>query len=128
MPAYNVDTTAITTNRAGSGPDGVLLLGSPVSLVAAGSTNADAPLITSALTLATGGNGSKGVKLPTIAAAGQVCMVCVNGDGDVLIYPGTSQSINGGTATTGAVTAEDDLPHLFVASSLTNWAAMFTAG
>lgn len=92
----------------------------PVATVAAaGSTNADATLVAEGFTLVTAADGTKGVKLPTLAP-GASCTI-KNGAAAVLkIYPGTGKQINGLTATTGSLNIAANTIVTFTAYDTTN--------
>ncbi len=93
----------------------------PTATVAAtGSTAANAAAIAAGFTLVTAADGTKGVKLPT-ASAGLVAIV-KNGAASVLkLYPGTSDKINGGTATTGALELAANTAAILVSYNDVDW-------
>ncbi len=126
--AENSTTRVISGTPVGAFPDGFLPLGAPVALVATGSAATDAAAVTAPFIVTTAGDGTKGIVLPAITAAGQMVAIYNAASGDVKIYPGTSQSINGATATTGNILVEDLSLTLLIATSALNWGAIFTAG
>lgn len=96
----------------------------PVAAVAAaGSDNTNATAITAyGVVHATGADGTKGVKLPT-AAAGKVVIV-KNADAAnaiLKVYPGASDKINSGTATTGALSMAAKTAAMFIAIDDVDW-------
>lgn len=114
--------TVSGTLTASSGLTGNVTL--PVATVAAaGSDNTDAGAITDyGVVHATGADGTKGVILPT-AAAGKVVIV-KNADAAnavLKVYPGASDKINSGTATTGALSMAAKTAAMFVAISDVDW-------
>jgi hypothetical protein len=96
----------------------------PVQSVAAtGSDNTDAAAITTyGVIHATAADGTKGVKLPT-AAAGKVVIVKNSDAANAIlkVYPGASDKINSGTATTGALSMAAKTSAVFVAISDVDW-------
>lgn len=102
-----------------------LLLGSG-SVAASGSSQATATALTYRNNNVTAADGTKGVILPT-AAAGMIVVVynsvATNG---LPVYPATGAAINGGSAN-AAVTIEGKTLAIFVATSTTNWGAIYTA-
>jgi hypothetical protein len=94
----------------------------PVETVAAagsGATTATAATVYGII-VATGADGTKGIKLPTAAAGKQV--VVKNTVAQVLkVYPGTSDKINGGTATTGSLDMASGTSTLLFAYDAENW-------
>lgn len=93
---------------------------SSATAAAAGSTNADATVIGEGFTLVTAADGTKGVKLPA-PSPGAICVV-KNGAAAILkVYPGTGKKINGGTATTGALSMAANTSCVFVAYDTTDW-------
>lgn len=124
--ATNTSTTVITGDFAGAFPDALKLFGAPEALAPAGSTQADAQAITKAFAVVTGADGTKGNVLPAIAAAGQTCVVynatATNG---LKLYPASGSAINGGTVDVN-ISLEGKTLALLVATSTTNWAAIFT--
>lgn len=96
----------------------------PVASVAAAgtdSTNATATTVYGVIH-ATGADGIKGVKLPT-AAAGKVVIVKNSDAANAIlkVYPDTSDKINSGTATTGALSMAAKTAAVFVAISDVDW-------
>jgi len=107
---------------ASSGLTGNVTL--PVATVAAaGSDNTNAGVVADyGVVHATGADGTKGVKLPT-AVAGKVVIV-KNADAAnaiLKVYPGASDKINSGTATTGALSMAAKTAAMFVAISDVDW-------
>lgn len=96
----------------------------PVAAVAAaGADNTDAAAITAyGVVHATGADGTKGVKLPA-AAAGKVIIVKNSDAANAVlkVYPGASDKINSGTATTGALSMAAKTAAMFVAINDVDW-------
>lgn len=99
----------------------------PVAVTPAGSVQGDAAALTlGCLNTVTGADGTKGVILP-VAAAGTVCRVySATATNGLKIYPGTSGTINGGSAN-AAITIEGKTLAILENVDGTNWAASFTA-
>lgn len=95
-------------------------------LAAAGSNQGTAAAITKTLSNVTGANGTLAVRLPT-PVPGQPFFVynsvATNG---LPIFPPSGAAINGGTGD-AAVTIEGKTLAVFIATSATNYAAIFTA-
>lgn len=107
---------------ASSGITGNVTL--PVAAVAAaGSDNTNAAAITAyGVVHATGADGTKGVKLPA-AAAGKVVII-KNADAAnaiLKVYPGASDKINSGTATTGSLNMAAKTAAMFIAINDVDW-------
>lgn len=107
---------------ASSGITGNVTL--PVAAVAAaGNDNTNAAAITAyGVVHATGADGTKGVKLPA-AAAGKVVII-KNADAAnaiLKVYPGASDKINSGTATTGALSMAAKTAAMFIAINDVDW-------
>ena len=104
--------------------------GSPVLLSEAvtplGSTQGTAAALTAPLSVVTGANGTLAVVLPAVVA-GKVMMVygatATNG---LPIFPAVDDDINGGT-TDAAVTIEGKTLAIFIGTSSSTWAAIYTA-
>jgi len=90
------------------------------AVAAAGSDNTDAENITNGFTLVSAANGTKGVKLPT-AVAGDMCIVKNNANAILKVYPNTDDKINGGVATTGALSMAAYTDCILVAYDATDW-------
>lgn len=108
--------------NASSGITGNVTL--PVAAVAAaGNDNTNAAAITAyGVVHATGADGTKGVKLPA-AAAGKVVII-KNADAAnaiLKVYPGASDKINSGTATTGALSMAAKTAAMFIAINDVDW-------
>jgi len=96
----------------------------PVAAVAAaGSDNTDAGTISAyGVVHATGADGTKGVKLPTAAAGKVVIIKNADAANAVLkVYPGTSDKINSGTATTGSLDMAAKTSAVLIAIDDTDW-------
>ena len=94
----------------------------PVETVAAAgaaATTATAATVYGVI-VATGADGTKGIKLPT-AAAGKVAIVKNTVAQILKVYPGTDDKINGGTATTGSLSMAASTSAVFVAYDAENW-------
>ena len=88
---------------------------------AAGANQGAATEVALGFNLVTGADGAKGVKLPT-AVAGQIIIIKNNTSAqNLLVYPGTSDKINGGTATTGTLTMAGLTAAMFIAYDATDW-------
>lgn len=123
-------TGAITLSRAVTAAAGATI-SNALSLeagtaAAAGSAQGDATALGSAAIVhaVTGGDGTKGVKLPT-AVAGDVKIVLNSGAAGLKIYPNTDDKINNGSAN-AAITILKDTMAILVATAADNWAAVFT--
>jgi hypothetical protein len=96
----------------------------PVAAVAAaGSDNTNAAAIANyGVVHATGADGTKGVKLPA-AAAGKVVIVKNSDAANAIlkVYPGASDKINSGTATTGSLSMAAKTAAMFVAIDDVDW-------
>lgn len=97
------------------------------TVAAAGSAQGDATALSGAiLYYETAADGTKGVKLPT-PSAGQIVLVYTTVAANGLkVYPASGGAINGGSAD-AAITMEGKTLAIFIATSATNWAAIFTA-
>lgn len=95
-------------------------------LAATGTNQATGAAITANVVNVTAADGTKAVVLPT-AALGKVVFVynsvATNG---LPVFPASGAAINGGTGD-AAVTIEGKTLAIFVGTSATNWAAIFTA-
>lgn len=95
----------------------------PVATVAAaGSTLADAAQLAAGVSIVSGADGTKGVKLPATPAAGTVVFVKGTTASQVLkVYPDAAATINA-IASNGAISlASGATPAIFVAASATQW-------
>lgn len=127
MTSYNSSTTPITGGPTGAFPDGYQSLGSAEAITPIGSSQATGQAITKAFAVVTGADGTKAVVLPAINAIGQMQMVySATATNGLPIYPASGGAFNGGSAN-AAITIEGKTLAIFVASSLTNWAAIYTA-
>jgi hypothetical protein len=90
------------------------------TVAATGSTNADAASITGyGLTVVSGGDGTKGVILPTAVPGG---IIYIKSTGTVLkVYPAAGGTINALTVTTGGYSTASAGVTILVASSTTQW-------
>lgn len=96
------------------------------TITAAGTTNADATALSSAINRVTTAAASTGVRLMLPETGSQV-MVINSGANACLVYPGTGASINALTATTGGFSVAAGGRALFVGTSSTNWFAVLSA-
>ena len=107
---------------ASSGVTGNVTL--PVAAVAAaGTDNTNAAAITAyGVVHATAANGTKGVKLPA-AAAGKVVIIKNSDAANAVlkVYPGASDKINSGTATTGSLDMAAKTAAMFIAIDDVDW-------
>lgn len=98
------------------------------SLTAAGTTNADALQLTSAINRVTTAALGTGVVLPlALITPGARVTVVNSGANALLVYPGTGATINALTATTGGFSIAAGGRADFVATSATNWFAILSA-
>ena len=107
---------------ASSGITGNVTL--PVAAVAAaGNDNTNAAAITAyGVVHATGADGTKGVKLPAAAAGKVVIIKNADAANSILkVYPGASDKINSGTATTGALSMAAKTAAMFIAIDDVDW-------
>lgn len=95
------------------------------SLAAAGTAQGDAADISDDVTIATGADGVKGVKLPT-AAAGLSYKVYNSGAAALLLYPNTSDDINDGTADAAVSVPPKSVAECYAVDA-TTWAVQITA-
>jgi hypothetical protein len=101
-------------------------LRTPGSLAAAGSVIGNAGAIVDMVTTVTGADDTKGVVLPT-PTAGQVAVIYSStATSGLKVYPHVGGTINDGSAN-AAVVLEGKSMGLFIATSTTNWGAIFTA-
>jgi hypothetical protein len=100
----------------------------PATLVAAGTTNADATILKKSQTLVTGtGATGAGFKMPSDAELG-VPYVIANIAGNVpLVYPPTGGQINGDTVTTGTVSLAARATVILIRLDTVNWCAVLGA-
>ena len=91
------------------------------TVAAAGANQGAAAQLAGGFTLVTGADDAKGVKLPA-AVAGRICIVknAVSNKA-LLVYPGTSDKINGGTATTGTLSLAASTIAMFIAYDDVDW-------
>ncbi len=95
------------------------------TVAAAGSSETDAAAVTYGFTTVTNANGTRGIIFPA-AVAGAIVIIR-NTVGNVLkIYPGTADSINGGTVTTGNYNMGGNDGAMFVAFDDTAWWSIVT--
>lgn len=91
------------------------------TVAAAGSNQSGAAQLAGGFTLVSGADDAKGVKLPA-AAAGRVVIVKNNTSAkNLLVYPATSDKINGGTATSGSLTMAGLTSAMFIAYDDVDW-------
>lgn len=97
------------------------------NVTAAGGNQSAAAELTYPVNNVTNNNGSLCTRLPAIRTPGQICYVysALASDG-LPIYPASGAAINGGSAN-AAVTIEGKTLAIFVATSETNWSAVYTA-
>lgn len=96
------------------------------SITAAGTTNADATAVSSAINRVTTTALNTGVRL-LVPETGATMVVINSGANALLVYPGTGASINALTATTGGFSIAAGGRALFVGTSSTNWFAILSA-
>lgn len=91
------------------------------TVAAAGSNQGNAAQLAGGFTLVSAADDAKGVKLPA-AAAGRVVIIKNNTSAkNLLVYPATSDKINGGTATTGSLTMAGLTAAMFIAYDDVDW-------
>jgi len=91
------------------------------TVAAAGANQGNAAQLAGGFTLVSGADDAKGVKLPA-AAAGRIVIVKNNTSAkNLLVYPATSDKINGGTATSGSLTMAGLTAAMFVAYDDVDW-------
>jgi predicted RecA/RadA family phage recombinase len=88
--------------------------------IAASGTGSGDSAITEGITLVTAADATKAVTLPT-AAAGKLCIIKNNANAVLKVFPGTSDKINGGTATTGQLAVAAYASVILVAYDATDW-------
>jgi hypothetical protein len=95
------------------------------NITAAGTTSADATALPVANTFAiiAGGGANSGIKLPSTAELLRKFIIVNPTANAILLYPPTSGTINGGTATTGTVTIPANGYIEVMRYSATGWAA-----
>ena len=103
-------------NAAGAVGFGVM----PSATIAASGTGSGDSVITTGFTLVSAANGTKAVTLPA-AAAGKVCVIKNNAAANLLVFPNSSDKINGGTATTGSLTMAQYTAAEFYAYDAVDW-------
>jgi len=96
------------------------------TIAAAGSDQSGATAITNVVTSVTASDGAKGVVLPAAAAGLEREVYNSVASQGLLIYPNTSDTINGGSAN-AAITIAGKSHARFVAYDATNWLAIYTA-
>lgn len=95
-------------------------------ITAAGTTNADATQLNSAINRVTTTALNTGVRL-MLPESGSMVVVINSGANALLVYPGTGAQINALTATTGGFSVAAGGRALFVGTSSANWFAVLSA-
>lgn len=95
------------------------------TVAAAGTDQATAAPLTGVHNVVTGGDGTKGVRLPAEWPTGKTMSVYGQATGDLKVYPGSGDSINGGAAD-ASISVEAQTLALFVRLSGSSWAAIYT--
>lgn len=97
-------------------------------VTAAGSVIGNAASISSTLGLSivAGADDTKGVVLPAAQIGKEIKVYNNQATNGLKVYPPVNSTINGGSAN-AAITIEGLTLAIFVGTSTTNWAAMFTA-
>lgn len=104
--------------------------GAGASLAAAGSAQGDAALVKSSITIVTGADGTKGVRLPA-SFPGESCTLFNNAGSTLKVYPPTGAAIS--VAGTGLGTGNAAFSQLtykatsYVCQSATQWLAITSA-
>jgi hypothetical protein len=96
------------------------------SLTAAGTTNANALQLSSAINRVTTTASGTGVRLPPLEVGSSI-FVMNSGANALLVYPGTGNQINALTATTAGFSVAAGGRALFVAAAPTVWGAVLSA-
>jgi hypothetical protein len=124
----DTNLTNLNTDKYESGSDivvddisstGNLKLSITATVTAAGTTQADATVLTKTYNVITTATSNQGVKLPT-AQAGSVYTVVNATAVNVKIYPNTSGTINGGSANV-SINVPSGASIKFIGTSTTNW-------
>ena len=97
-----------------------------VSVAAAGTNQGTGAALVEGFNNVTAADGTKGVTLP-VAAAGQEVAGYNNSASNLLVYPNTSGTINGGSAN-ASVTIAAHTKFSFIGTSATNWSGGYSAG
>jgi len=92
----------------------------PVATVAASGTGSGDSPIVPGLTTVSAANATKAITLPS-AVPGATCIVKNLVAATLPVFPATGDTINGGTATTGALTMAASTSAIFVAYDDTAW-------
>jgi hypothetical protein len=122
-----VTLSSASATITGGTVSGITSLGAAVTSVAATGTNqATAAPLTGVIHNVTAADGTKAVVLPA-AAEGRIMYVynsvATNG---LPVFPGSGDAINGGSGD-AAVTIEGKTLAIFIGTSASNWAAIYTA-
>ena len=124
----DTNLTNLNTDKYESGSDivvddisstGNLKLSITATVTAAGTTQADATVLTKTYNVITTATSNQGVKLPT-AQAGSVYTVVNATAVNVKIYPNTSGTINAGSANV-SINVPSGASIKFIGTSTTNW-------
>lgn len=92
----------------------------PVATVAAaGADQAGAAALVAGISVVTGPDDNKGVRLP-VTTGGDIVIIKLGDGADLKIYPATGAAINAETAN-AAITVADDLPVFLFSVSATQW-------
>ncbi len=128
MPsAYNTQTQAITGGDAQAYPNAWLAFGAPETIAATGTSQATGVAIVKPFSIITGANGTKAAYLPQIQAPGETHVIYNVGTGDLILFPGSAQIFNDGSAD-ASITVEDGTLVICVAGPALTWGTIFTAG
>ena len=119
MPLPGVDASGNFLEHTGSHTR----VNAPVA--AAGSVIANAAALSLGFTVVTGANDAKGVILPAASPGDVVEIYSSQATNGLLVYPPVNGTINDGSANS-SINIEGKSAARFVASSGTNWAAIYT--
>lgn len=123
--AVVVDASSNVTGFGVVGLDGVTY--TDISTInAAGSAIGNATAIANRVSIVDGADDTKGVILPAATAGDEYFVYQTDATHGLKIYPQVNSTINDGTANAAIVIEGKTLAH-FIATSTTNWAAIFTA-
>ena len=98
------------------------------AITAAGTTNADATVMSAQVTFYTlTATGSDGIKLASDTPLFTPIYIYNSSGSTGLLYPGTSISLNGGTATTGTISLVTLKCAIVIRNTATNYVVIFDA-
>jgi len=126
-----INTAAQAAARTYTVPDAGAIAGAfPLlaysTIAAAGANQATGTGIISTLTVVTAADGNTGVVLPTSSANAMYAVYSSAATVGLKVYPATDGAFNDGTAN-AAITIEGKTLAIFIGTSATNWACLYTA-